>query len=155
MALTLENALRVKQKATPEIRKPAQQSLLRTLFSHIAQHRANPDLQFVAVTGLNSADLVVAGDPCRLYALLAKKPTASTTDAWLKGSDHATVAAANGDIVLKFVGTGGGGQELAAIFPDGMLFNTGLTLGCHTTVNGNTDSASADAVNGFAIIGAQ
>lgn len=153
MALTTENALRVKQKAIAESRKPAQQSLLRTLFSHLAQHGGNPELTFVAITGLDSGDVVVSDVACKLFALLAKKPAASTTDTWLKGSDHATAAAANGDIVLKFIGTGGGGQELATIFPDGMKFGTGLTVGGHTTVNGSTDANVADAVIGFAIVG--
>lgn len=119
----------------------------------------NPDVQFVAFSGLNSADAVIANAPCVLYLLWAKKPSGSTTDAWLKGSDHASTAAANGDVVVKFKGTDSnstslGNREYAVTFPDGLVLGTGLTLGSHTTVNGNTKSASADAPTGFCVIGA-
>jgi hypothetical protein len=154
MALTLASALSVKQKALADTRAAATQSLLRTFYSYWSQHKGNADLQFVPISGLNAADGVAADVACKLYVAFFKKPTASTTDAWLKASDHATVAAANGDFVLKFIGTGGGGQELCAVFPNGMIFGTGITFGSHTTVNGNTKSNSADAPVGFAIVGA-
>jgi hypothetical protein len=154
MAQTLATALSVKQKALSDTRDPASQSVLRTFFSYISQHRGSPDLQFVAISGLNAADVVLSDVALKLYVVLLKKPTASTTDAWAKISDHASAAAANGDWVSKFIGTSGGGQELCAVWPAGMKLGTGATIGSHTTVNGSTKSASADAPVGFAIVGA-
>lgn len=153
MALTLEGILAVKQKANLESRKSGAAMGLRSLWLY-AETLKNPDLQIVFYSGLASADKVVADVACKLYALYSKKPAASTTDSWLKGSDHATTAAANGDVVQKMLGTGGGGREYCPVWHDGLLLGTGLTLGAHTTVNGNIKSNAADAPTGFAIIGA-
>lgn len=153
MALTLQGINLVKDQARGESRKVGPNESLRSLWKHM-QQLGNPDLQIVFFSGLNAADKVIADVPCKLYAILMVKPTASTVDAWLKGSDHATVAAANGDYVTKLVGTSGGGRSYCAVFHDGLPLATGLTLGCHTTVNGNTKSAAADAATGFAIVGA-
>ena len=153
MALSLEGINLVKRRARADTRSVGVAESLRSLFKHM-ENLGNPDLQLVAISGLESADKVVADAACKLYALYFKKPTASTTDAWIKGSDHATVAAANGDFVAKLVGTAGGGRSYMPVFHDGLKLGTGLTIGSHTTVNGNTKSAAADAPTGFAIIGA-
>lgn len=154
MALTLEDTLKVRQRTRIDSKKPGVSEVLRALFKHLQALR-NPDLQFVAISGLNAADLVIANVACRLYAAVVTKPAASVTDAWFKISDHATVAAANGDVTAKLVGTGGGSQNAPLVFPDGLLLATGATAGSHTTVNGNVKSALADAPTGFAIVGAQ
>lgn len=153
MALTLEAINIVKQKALAESRKVGPAEALRSLWKHMQQLQ-NPDLKIAFISGLNAADVVISDSPCKLYAYLITKPSASTTDAWFKGSDHATVAAANGDIVTKLVGTSGGGRSYCPVYHDGLPLGTGLTVGSHTTVNGNTKSASADAPTGFAIVGA-
>jgi hypothetical protein len=153
MALSLVNALEVREKTRFESRNPGVAEAMRGLFKHINQI-GNPDLYLEEFSGLETADQVIADVGCTLYCVYFKKPTASTTDAWIKGSNHATVAAANGDIVAYLRGTSGGGRQYAMTFHDGLLLGTGLTLGCHTTVSGNTKSAAADAATGFAIIGA-
>lgn len=153
MALTLENINLVKQRTRWETRKPGASEALRALWKHMEQ-LSNPDLQLVALDFSGGADIVVADVACKLYALQLRKPTASAVDAWIKGSDHATTAAANGDVVVKMIGTGGGGQEHCVTFPDGLKLGTGLTMASHTTVNGNTDSNAADSCVGFAIVGA-
>lgn len=153
MALVLSAYETIVRKMFGEARKAGTQIAYRA-FKEIMNQLNNPDLKLVNFSGLETADVVVSDSACRVYAIFGKKPTASTTDAWLKGSDHATAAAANGDIVAKYRGTSGGGREYLWIYPDGLPLGTGLTLGCHTTVNGNTKSASADAVTGFAIVGA-
>lgn len=154
MALTTEGALQVKQKARGSSRAVWSQSVLRTLFSFFAQHLPGKEFQFVAISGLDAADVVAANVAASLFAVLLRKPTASTTDAWAKASDHATVAAANGDWTQKMIGTSGGGLEHCACYGKGLPFGTGITFGSHTTVSGNTKSASADAPVGFAIVGA-
>jgi hypothetical protein len=153
MALTLEGINRVKQRCRRETRKPGIAEVLRALFKHM-EALGNPDLQFVPLDYTPGADQVVADVACKLYALCFIKPAASTTDAWLKGSNHATTAAAAGDIVVPLVGTGGGGAAHILAFPDGLKLSTGLTTAQHTTLAGNTDSAAADACGGFAIVGA-
>lgn len=152
MALSLENINLVKQRTRWETRKPGVSENVRALFKHM-ESKGNPDLQFVALNYVPGTDQVIADVACRLFALYLRKPTASTTDAWVKASDHATTAAANGDVVVKMIGTGGGGQETCVTFPDGLLLGTGLTTASHTTVNGSTDSSAADACAGWAIIG--
>jgi hypothetical protein len=153
MALTLERALDVKKRTRMDTRKPGVTENLRALWKHM-EALGNPDLQFVPLDYTGGADIVVADVACKLYALYVLKPAASTTDAWIKISDHATTAAANGDVVVKLLGTGGGGRAYCIVFSDGLKLGTGATTASHTTVNGNTDSAAGDSANGFAIIGA-
>jgi hypothetical protein len=153
MALVLTDILTVKENVRYESRSPGVAEALRALFKHFNQI-GNPDLKFLAFSGLNAADAVISDSACKLYAIFMRKPTASTTDSWLKGSNHATVAAANGDFVAYLRGTSGGGRSYCPTFMDGLPLGTGLTLGAHTTVNGNTKSNVADAPVGFAIVGA-
>lgn len=153
MAQTLASALSVKQKALADTRNPSTQALLRTFFSYWSQHKGNGDLQFVAISGLDAADVVLSDVAGKLHVLFLRKPDGSTTDAWAKISDHASAAAANGDLTLKFIGTDGENQELCNVYPDGMKFGTGITIGSHTANNGAVKSASADAPVGFGIVG--
>jgi len=153
MALALTDINTVRQKTRAEARSVGAHEALRSLWKHM-QSLGNPDLQLVEFAGLGSADKVVADAACKLYALYVAKPKGSTTDSWLKGSNHATTAAANGDIVAYLRGTAGGGRSYCLVFHDGLPLGTGLTVGAHTTVNGNTKSNVADAGTGFAIIGA-
>jgi hypothetical protein len=148
MAQTLASALSVRQKALADTRNASSQSLLRTFFSFWAQQKGNADLEFKAISGLQTAD---AG---KLHVLFLRKPSASTTTAYAKISDHATVAAAAAELVAALIGTGGGNQEICQVYPDGLKFGTGMTIGSHTTASGNTKSAAADAPVGFAIVGA-
>ncbi len=154
MALSLENILLVKLKCRIDIqRNPGVSKALAAQFMHL-NTIGNPDLQYVPIDYTGNADIVVADVACRIYAIALTKPTASTTDAWPKGSDHATVASANGDWVQKMIGTGGGGRQYCPTYQDGLIMGTGFTTASHTTVNGSTDSNDADASVGFAIIGA-
>lgn len=153
MALSLGDINTVRQKTRAEARSVGAHEVLRALWKHM-QSLGNPDLQIVEYAGLGAADKVIADVPCKLYAVFVAKPAGSTTDSWLKGSDHVSAAAANGDLVVKMRGTAGGGKSHCLVFPDGLQLPAGLTLGAHTTVNGNTKSNAADAPTGFAIIGA-
>ena len=150
--LTLEGVRAVKDRTRWDVLKPGVAENMRAFWKHL-QSLSNPDLQFVVISGLAAADKVIADVACKVFAIFMIKPTASVTDAWLKGSDHATVAAANGDFVTKLLGTGGGGRSYAVVYADGLPMGTGFTVGCHTTVNGNTKSNVADAATGWAIVG--
>lgn len=153
MAIATEAINLVKRRARADTRSVGVAESLRSLFKHM-ENLGNPDLQLVAISGLDSADKVIADAACKVYAIYLFKPTASTTDAWFKASNHATTAAANGDVVVYLRGTAGGGRSYCAVFHDGLPMGTGFTCAAHTTVNGSTDSAAADAPTGFAIIGA-
>lgn len=153
MALTLEGINRVKERTRWDVRKPGAAETLRALWKHM-QALGNPDLQFVAFSGLQSADGVIANVACNVYAIYIEKPTTSVVDSWLKGSDHATVAAANGDFVAKLLGTAAAAAKRhCVVFPDGLNMGTGFTVGAHTTVNGNSKSLVADAPTGFVVVG--
>jgi hypothetical protein len=152
LALTVEALNLVRQRVFPNLRGRHIAEQVKGLFDHL-NHAGNPDLQFVPLTGA-ATDQVVADVAFKLYALYIKKPAASTTDAWFKGSNHATVAAGTGDVQVILLGTGGGGKEYLLVFPTGLLLSTGLTVATHTTLTGTTDSAAADQPTGFAIVGA-
>jgi hypothetical protein len=152
MALTLEDINLVKRRTRWDTRKPGVSENLRALFKHM-ESKSNPDLKFQAISGLETADVVLSDSACKLYALYLVKPTASTVNAWMHLSDHATVSS-SGDVTVKFVGTGGGGQVHCVTFPDGLQLATGATVGCHTAVGGTSKSLVADAVTGFGIVGA-
>lgn len=153
MALTLASALSVKQKALADTRKPSTQSLLRTFFSHVAQHLGNRDLEFKPISALQTADVILADVPCKVYVVFLRKPTASSVDSWAKISDSVSAAGVAGDWANKFPGANGG-LELCSVYPDGMPFPTGATIGAHTTVGAASKSLIADAPVGFAIVGA-
>ena len=153
MALSLERALDVKKRTRMDIRKPGITENLRALWKHMEQ-LGNPDLQYVSLDYTTAADIVIANVACKLYAWCFIKTAASTTDAWIKISNHATVAAAAGDIVVPLVGTGGGGAAHCIVFPDGLKLSTGATTAQHTSLAGSTDSDAADGCGGFAIVGA-
>lgn len=151
MAFTAEGINKVKERTRWENRRyPGVTESLRALWAHFV-NIGNPDAQFVAYSGLETADAVICAGACTLRALFIKKPSTSTVASWLKGSNHATVAAANGDIVV-IQPAAMTVFETCPIFADGIPLTTGLTLGAHTTVNGNTKSLVADAPTGFAII---
>lgn len=154
MALTLEDINLVKQKTQGESRKAGVQEALRSLWKHMQQLK-NPDLKIKFFSGLSSADVVASDAACKLYALFFVKPAASTTAAYLKVSDHASAMQASSSVVIYLAATGGGGQSHCLVWHDGLLMNTGATIGSATAGSGTTQSNAADAPTGFAIVGAQ
>jgi hypothetical protein len=154
MALpTLEDINLVKQKARGESRKPGVHEALRSLWKHMEQLK-NPDLYIEFFSGLSAGEQVISDAACKLYAVFAVKPTASTTTTFLKVSDHGSAVQAGASLVVPFNGTGGGGQTHCLVFHDGLQLATGCTIGSVTAGDGTTDGAAADVVSGFAIIGA-
>lgn len=153
MALTLENINLVKQRTRWDVRKPGVSEVFRALWKHM-EAKGNPDLQFVAFDQTSNTDSVIANVACKIYAIFFKKPAASTVAAWLKISDHATTAAASGDVVISLAAAAAALKEGAVVFPDGLDMANGATLASHTAVDGNTDSQDADSAAGFVIVGA-
>lgn len=151
MALTLEAAQFTKQRTVAETRKPKIQAMLKALFSYLAQHKGNPTLQFTAFSALATTSVVIADAACKVYAQYMKKPSTSTTSAFVKGTDHASAGSTNApDIMVKMETS----AEDLILFPDGKPMANGYTLlGC-TTAAGATGSAAADQASGFVIVGA-
>lgn len=153
MALgTLIDLVQIKQKARVDAAKsPAVAKALRALYEHL--EGSPKQLFWKPFTTSGAADVVLSDAACKIYALMVKKRTGSTTASWLKLSAHATVAAAAGDIVVPFTAAGGT-KAFCQIWPDGLSLLLGVTVAQHTAVDGNTDSAAADSVDGFVLLGA-
>jgi hypothetical protein len=154
MALSLGDANAVVRRMRGSARSSGVAETIRAFSATLNDVLQNRDIQLVEFANMNSADKVIADVACRILAIYVKKPTASTTDAWFKGSAHATVAAADGDFTMKLVGTGGGGREYFVSFQSGLPMTLGFTIQCHTTVNGSTKSANADCASGFVVLAA-
>lgn len=151
-ALSLEDAHLTFQRAIPDARSVPLAEIIRCFKKVHAEHLKNIQLQFVPISGLDSADVVVADAACKLYLLAVKKPAGSTTTVYLKGSDHASAQGANAELGMPLVGST---TRWHTYFnPEGLPLGTGLTLDAHTTSSGTTKSNVADAPVGFAIIGA-
>jgi hypothetical protein len=121
---------------------------------YLATQKGNPDLQFVPfsnVTG-DQATLVASGG-CTLYGLYLKKQN-TATDAWFKLADHGTVAGgASGAAMTITLPLLVGNDEIACIFPTGLILATGITVASETTAAGGADTVTGDGPNGFAIVG--
>lgn len=150
MALSLEGINLTKQRARAETRKPKIQAILKALFSYLAQHKGNPDLQFTAFSALSTTSVVVADAACKLYALFVKKPSGSTTSAFVQVTDHAS-AGATASADLRIIAQNA--NEEILIFPDGLSMANGVTLLSTTTNSGATGTAAADQCSGFGIVG--
>lgn len=151
MALSLQNPVLVKQKALLDTRKPKIQAIGKALFSYLAQHKGNPDLQLVPFADLAGTASIIADAACKLMGLYIKKPAGSTTAAFIKGSDSSATASATAPALSIELPTN---QEEFMAFPDGIPFTVGLVLRSDTAADGSTGSATADKASGFAIIAA-
>jgi len=151
MALSTQNPVLVKQKAEAGNRKPKITLQLKTLFSYLAQHGGNPDLQLVPFAVLSATASVIADAACKLRAHYLKKPVGSTVSAFIKGTDDDVTASATAPAISIELPTN---QEEILLFPDGIPFSDGLVLISNTTAAGSTASAAADGASGFAIISA-
>lgn len=151
MALSLQNPVLVKQKALLDTRKPKIQAIGKALFSYLAQHKGNPDLQLVPFSGLSSGSTVIADAACKLVGLYIKKPTGSTTAAFVKVTDDETTASATAPALSIELPTN---QEEFLVFPDGIPFGNGIAARSDDSAAGSTGSVTADQSSGFAIIAA-
>lgn len=150
MALSLEGINLTKQRARAEIRSPHIALLLKTLFSYLAQHKGNPDLQFTAYSSLSTTDVVIADAACRLYALYVKKPATSTTAAYVGITNHASTGSTAAATMRLYLPTS---NEELLIFPDGLAMSAGVTIISATAPSGATGSSAADQSSGFGIVG--
>ena len=122
----------------------------RALFSYLAQHGSNPDLQFVPFSDLG-ADTVIADAACKVYGVYMKK-RATSTGCFVKAADHATSAGTTASDLVQELNASG--QREVMIHRDGWAQGTGFTIGSDTTADGSTASTSGDGPDGFVLIGA-
>lgn len=163
MAISLESAGKVRQKAYALGLNPLVYRQLQAFFQFWSTHKANADLQFIP---FDSADIddaggkVLADAACTLYVVYGRKGTldqrtaGTATDSYLVMFDDATDdagAGTDGRIVIPFLVAS---ESKVYLDPDGVIMATGVVAKAYTDFDGTTDSSAGDAPNGFVIIGA-
>lgn len=130
--------------------KPFVKFILRALYTWLAQHGGNPDLQVVRFGLLSDAETIIADAACKLYGLVLIKQGAATAT-FSKATDSATTSS-DASSELRFW-SNAVGQQQAFVWPQGLPFANGITMQGNTTANGGTTSG-ANACLGYAVIGA-
>ncbi len=160
MALVTESGNKVWQKVKNYLSannaNPAAQGAFSDLKAWLAQQKRNPDLQFIPYTAEQATtdtgvDLV--GAACTVYGFYAKgRRTTGTTSSFV--AIHA--AATNGATTTTLITTRfkAVSQEFSWVSGFGLACETGLTISAATAVGGATESTTADAADGFVIVGA-
>lgn len=163
MAITLENAGKVRQKAYGLGLNPLVYRQLQAFFQYWATQKGNADLQFVPFLSTTIDDAtgqVLADAACTLYAVYGRKGTldqrtaGTETDSYLVIFDDATDdagAGTDGRVVLPFLV---GSESRLYLDPSGVVMAAGVVAKAYTDFDGTTDSSAGDAPNGFVIIGA-
>jgi len=161
MALALEAGNKVweKVKKATTSSNPSVRLQFKALRDYMVSQKRNPDLQFIA---FSDAELIQATGvspiavPCTLYGVYFKKNgtsgTGTATDSWLTIGDAAT----NTVVATKYIAlmTSVAGQEVVAIYPNGLIFGTDITLTGETSAQDGTESTAGDSGSAFIIIGA-
>lgn len=158
MALTVQDGVQVWQKVKNALvgANPATQNAFRVLREYLATQGGNPQLQFIPYTAaqaiVNNGTSLVGG-ACTLYGWYAKGARVTGTTASFQALHDAadntatttTVATAKMNIT---------GNQFALVEPTGFIVATDLVISAATAVGGATESAVADASNGFILVGA-
>lgn len=163
MAIALESSNKVWQKVNAAVNaasganksfSPAIVNALLELKKYLATQKSNPDLQFIPfsaaqiVTNLGYSPDV---DACKVYAFVAKNSGAGDgTDSFI--GLHDAVNNASAGLVSGLIQDDY--DEFALIYPRGLAIATEVTVSGATTVLGATESAEANAADGFLVIGA-
>lgn len=167
MALSTANANIARQKAliavygsgtgtTSNSVSPYHYYGLKQFFLHWAANKGNADIQFIpystaqAIVNLGT-DLV--GAACTLYVWYGTAARTTGTTASFQaihdaGDNSATTTTVD-TVKINAVG-----QQFLVVHPNGVALATGCTISAATAVGGATESAAADATNGFVIVGA-
>lgn len=154
MALSLEDIQKARQRTRIETQRVAVAEILRGLFKYLIESKRVTQLQVKQYALTNGADTVIADAACVLHFLLYDKPDASTTAAWLSGSNHASAVQAEEDIRIPLSASVKATKPVMIVDPDGLPFSTGIVIASYTTAAGGTRSATADCGTGLAILGA-
>ncbi len=158
MALTVQSGVQVWQKVKNALvgANPAHQNAFRVLREYLATQGGNPDLQFIPYTAAQAIvnlGTSLVGGACTLYGFYGKGArTTGTTAAFAALHDAADNSATTTTIVTAKLNLTG--QSFAIVEPTGFIVATDVVVSCATAVGGAVESAAADAMNGFVIVGA-
>lgn len=153
MALSLENANKVRQKTRGITLNAGVFYALKALFLHLAANKGNPDLQFIPFTE-TQADVaggtVLADAACKVYFVYVKKENSATRNICFLYDDATNdTTAADARIGLDL----NAANEVAfACYPDGNAFGTGVVVTQYSDGVGATDGSNGGS--GFVIVGA-
>lgn len=157
MAITLQDGNLVWQKVNKALvgANPAVQEAFRNLKVYISTQKGNPQLTFLPFTAeqaVTDGGVDLAGQAVTVYGWYAKgRRTTGTTAAFVALHAAATNNATTTTLLtarFKVLG-----QEIGIVDPVGLACETGLTIASATAVGGATESATADAADGFVIVG--
>lgn len=167
MPLTTQNANLVRQKAYNAVYgtgtgtstnsvSPYHFYAIKALFLHFAANKLNPDLQFAAYTAEQATTNLgtsLIGGASTLYAWYGKaRRTTGTTASFQAIHDAADNSATTTTVdTVKIAAVG---QQFLIVHPNGVALATDAVISAATAVGGATESAAADATDGFIIVGA-
>ena len=158
MALAVQDGVQVWQKVKQGLTgaNPAAQNAFRVLREYLATQGGNPQLQYIPYTAaqqVTNLGTSLVGGACTLYGWYAKGARVSgTTAAFWALHDAADNSASTTTVdTAKSKVTG---DQLAVIHPQGVAIATDVVISSATSVGGATESAAADASNGFVLVGA-
>lgn|SRR3990167_3643184 len=163
MALTLESANLVRQKVKLyQNFNTAMFGALKAFFLYWAGSKSNADLQYIPFSNITSADpgicqatgySPIGGVTSTVHVFYVKNDgTGDGTDSFVSLHNNTT----NTNVDLAYV-TGlidDDNDQFLYINPEGLVFATDLTISAATTNGGATESAAANAGNGFVIVSA-
>lgn len=160
MALTTESGNKVWQKVKNHLSavnaNPEAQNVFLGVKAYLAQQKRNPDLQFIPFTAeqaVTNNGTSLVGGACTLYGIYAKgRRTTGTTSSFLAIHDAADNNASTTTIVTsRFKAIS---QEFQWVSGVGLALATDAVISAATAVGGATESSTADAADGFIIVGA-
>ena len=166
MATTLESAVLVRQKVNAYNLNSYNRKSLQAFFHYWATNKGNADLQFIPFsnstvvsdtsTGGCCTDTgwsFIAGAASTVYVFYAKNDgTGDGTDSYLSLINSTANTTAAACYLTGLISDDN--DEFLFVYPNGLAFGTDMTIAATTTLGGATESASANAANGFVIIGA-
>lgn len=153
MAVALESANKVRQKARLFNLDPSAAAALKAFFLYWAQYKGNADLQLFP---FSEAECDAAGGTallsgaCTVHAVYIKKGS-SATDNYFKIFDDATDDTTSTDQRLTLALTQAGETQVH-LSNLGLPLATGIVVTQHTTPEGSTDGS--DGGDGFIIVAA-
>ena len=154
MAITLEAANLVRQKARRYTRNPLVSYALKSFFSYHSA-RGNADLQLIYTddADVTGTDGIPVADAASVVYVVFVKKRGTATDSYFKLYNNATVDTTTTDAALV-IPLLEASEDQIAIFPAGLSMATGVVATSHTQALGTTDSTAGDSGDGFVIIGA-
>ena len=156
MALTVEAAGKVRQRARETTRNPGIYHILKAFFLNHAANKKNADLYLAPILSTSIDDAggqVLVDAACTLYAVYGKK-AATATDVYLVLLDDATDdsgGATDARLSMAFLASE---DEQIFVNPNGIAMAAGVVAKAYTDYDGTTDSTAADCPTGFCIVGA-